>query len=221
MVDHNKIRAQLIDGAIKAVSEFGLEGLTTRNIEAACGVTDSYIYRYYENKEDLLRKAFIREDNTLISVIDHYFPVMQEEKLIYRDRCYALWKPCWDYLVARPDVCKFYVRFYYSTYFKQFVSEEHLKMCEVVIDKMKTAFPKQTNIEMILHHILETLLGYGMKVATGEVDNTPENADIVFNILFNIVSAYTDPKSHPESKKIEEEGKMSYLEFYSIVQKWK
>lgn len=49
MVDHNKLRNQLMDGAIKAVSIYGLEGLTTRSIEQQCKLKDSYIYRYFED----------------------------------------------------------------------------------------------------------------------------------------------------------------------------
>lgn len=221
MVDHSKIRAKLMEGAIKAVSEYGLEGLTTRSIEQQCGLKDSYIYRYFEDKEDLLKKAFLKEDTTLISVIDHYFPIMQNAELDFRERCFNLWKPCWEYLVARPDVCRFYVRYYYSTYFKQRASNEHLKLCEGLVEKMKTAFPTEVKAEMVLHHILETMLAYGMKVALGEMENTVETSQIAFSFCYSVVCAYIYPKTTDGSDAIKETGKMSYLKFYSIVKDWK
>lgn len=221
MVDHNKIRAQLMEGAIKAVSEYGLEGLTTRSIEQQCKVKDSYIYRYFEDKEDLLKKAFIREDKTLIAVIEHYFPIMQNDKLDFKERCYSLWKPCWQYLVSRPDVCRFYVRYYYSTYFKQQAFNEHLVICETLIDKVKNAFPNNVNAEMLLHHILETMLSYGMKVALGEMDNSEDDSNMAFNFCYSVVCAYISPNKNAESNEIKEKGKLSYLEFYSIVNTWK
>ena len=221
MVDHNKLRARLMDGAIKAVAEHGLEGLTTRSIEQQCKLKDSYIYRYFEDKEDLLKKAFIREDTTLIAVIEHYFPVMYEEKKSFKDRCYSLWQPCWQYLVSRPDVCSFYVRYYYSTYFKEKALPEHLKICAVLIDKMKDAFPSTTNVEMILHHILETMLSYGMKVSFGEVENTAELSDSIFKIIYSIIDVYMGNSSSPKKDEIKEQGQLSYMEFYSIVKEWK
>ena len=209
-----------MEGAIKAVSEYGLEGLTTRSIEQQCKLKDSYIYRYFEDKEDLLRKAFIKEDKTLIGVIEHYFPVMQDKKTEYRERCYSLWKPCWQYLVSSPDVCRFYVRYYFSTFFKQQVFNEHLEVCANLIDKLKNTFPENVNVEMLLHHILETMLTYGMKVALGEMEDTKENSVMAFNFCYSVICAYISP-DNAGSKEIKEKGKLSYLEFYSIVNSWK
>ena len=116
--NENAARQKLMDGAIIAVSECGLEGLTTRSIEQYSGMKDSYIYRYFEDKEDLLKKAFLREDETFIRVIEHYFPIMYDERYEFKERCYRLWQHCWKYLVSNPNTCKFYVRYYYSTYFR-------------------------------------------------------------------------------------------------------
>lgn len=221
MVDHNKLRNQLMDGAIKAVSEHGLEGLTTRSIEQQCKLKDSYIYRYFEDKEDLLKKSFIKEDTTLIAVIEHYFPIMYDDKLSFKDRCYSLWQPCWQYLVSRPDVCRFYVRYYYSTYFKEQAVSEHLKICSTLIDKMRDAFPDSVNVEMISHHILETMLSYGMKVSMGDMENSPKTSDSIFTIIYSLIDVYINDDSNPQNEQIKEQGQLSYMEFYSIVQRWK
>lgn len=221
MVDHSKIRTQLMEGAIKAVAEYGLEGLTTRSIEQQCKLKDSYIYRYFEDKEDLLKKAFIKEDKTLIGVIEHYFPIMQDDTLDFRERCFSLWKPCWQYLVSRPDVCRFYVRYYFSTYFKRQALNEHLSICKNLVDKVRDSFPKEVNVEMLLHHILETMLTYSMKVALGEMSNTDEVSEMAFNFCYSVICAYISPPKNSETNEIKEKGKLSYLEFYSIVNNWK
>lgn len=49
MVDHNKLRNQLMDGAIKAVSIYGLEGLTTRSIEQQCKLKEKNDVILYGN----------------------------------------------------------------------------------------------------------------------------------------------------------------------------
>ena len=147
MVDHNKLRNQLMDGAIKAVAIYGLEGLTTRSIEQQCKLKDSYIYRYFEDKEDLLKKAFLREDRSFINTIETNFSVMNNDKIDFKERCYSLWKPCWQYLVSRPDVCKFYVRYYYSTYFAQQALSEHTDICKMLVAKFADAFPKNVRLE--------------------------------------------------------------------------
>lgn len=220
MVDHNKNRQKLMDGAIIAVSECGLEGLTTRSIEQYSGMKDSYIYRYFEDKEDLLKKAFLREDETFIRVIEHYFPIMYDERYEFKERCYRLWQHCWKYLVSNPNTCKFYVRYYYSTYFKQQASEAHINLCSNLIDKVRESLPADVKTNVLLHHLLETMLNCGIKVALGETDDTDEYSMTTFDFCFNIINACmnSDKAAQPN---VDNQDKMSYLEFYSIVKNWK
>lgn len=57
---YSKVRNQLMDGVIKVVARDGFDKLTTRSIASECGLHDTYIYRYFLDKEDLMRRAFIR-----------------------------------------------------------------------------------------------------------------------------------------------------------------
>jgi len=210
MVDHNKLRNQLMEGAIKAVSAYGLEGLTTRSIEQQCKLKDSYIYRYFEDKEDLLKKAFLREDRAFVNTIEANFAIMYDNSIDFKERCYSLWKPCWQYLVSRPDVCKFYVRYYYSTYFVQQAISEHTDICKMLVAKFADAFPKNVNVNVVTHHLLEIMLNYGMKVSLGELEDSKETSNMIFDIIYTIVSRYINHNS----------DNMSFMKLYSIVKNW-
>lgn len=210
MVDHNKLRNQLMEGAIKAVSAYGLEGLTTRSIEQQCKLKDSYIYRYFEDKEDLLKKAFLREDRAFVNTIEANFAIMYDNSIDFKERCHSLWKPCWQYLVSRPDVCKFYVRYYYSTYFAQQALSEHIDICKMLVAKFSDAFPKNVNVNIVTHHLLEIMLNYGMKVSLGELEDSEETSDMIFDFIYTIVSRYINQNS----------DNMSFMKFYSIVKNW-
>ncbi len=220
MVDHNKNRQRLIDGAIKAVSELGLEGLTTRGIEKYSGLKDSYIYRYFEDKEDLLQRAFMREDEAFIRTVEHYFPMMHNHKYEFKERCYRLWNQCWQYLIVNPDTCKFYVRYYYSTYFRQRMLDTHTALCSDLVEMLSRYFPEEINTKLLLHHLLETMLNSSMKVALEEVDDTEEYSRTTFEYCFRIIDSCISPKRE-ERGDSEGQEKMSYLEFYSIVNGWK
>lgn len=210
MVDHNKLRNQLMEGAIKAVSAYGLEGLTTRSIEQQCKLKDSYIYRYFEDKEDLLKKAFLREDRAFVNTIEANFAIMYDNSIDFKERCYSLWEPCWQYLVSRPDVCKFYVRYYYSTYFAQQAISEHTDICKMLVAKFADAFPKNVNVNVVTHHLLEIMLNYGMKVSLGELEDSKETSNMIFDIIYTIVSRYINHNS----------DNMSFMKLYSIVKNW-
>ena len=71
---HEQRRAALIEGAVRAVAERGLENTSTNLISRISGLNEAYIYRYFENKEDLLAKAFAESDDRFLSVILDSFP---------------------------------------------------------------------------------------------------------------------------------------------------
>jgi TetR/AcrR family transcriptional regulator len=48
-------RRQLIDQAVKLVSQRGFSGTRTKDIAAACGVSEGILFRHFATKEDLYR----------------------------------------------------------------------------------------------------------------------------------------------------------------------
>ena len=50
----------LIAAAVRLVADHGAEAATIRAIAREAGVTDAAVYRHYENKEDLWRRAYDR-----------------------------------------------------------------------------------------------------------------------------------------------------------------
>lgn len=48
-------RRQLIDQAVKLVSQRGFSGTRTKDIAAACGVSEAILFRHFATKEDLYR----------------------------------------------------------------------------------------------------------------------------------------------------------------------
>lgn len=215
MTDHNKIRNQLMDGAIKAVSEYGLEGLTTRSIQLYGGIKDAYIYRYFEDKEDLLRKTFIKIDLALSSAILHELKGLNLVSVDEKQKCCRLWRACWDYFVSNPDECKFYVRYYYSTYFQLQVSAEHNDLCNKILVEINPNLSSDSYCRMLVNQILDTILANSIKVANGEIENSEQTIQLAFKATYTLLCAYLH-----SADSTSRTGELSYLEFYSIVSKW-
>lgn len=215
MTDHNKIRSQLMDGAIKAVSEYGLEGLTTRSIQLYSGIKDAYIYRYFEDKEDLLRKTFIKIDIALSNAITDESKGLNISSVGEKQKCSALWRACWNYFVSHPDECKFYVRYYYSTYFQSQAAAEHNDLCKNLLLAINSALSWDGSCRMVVNQILDTILSNSVKVANGELENSEQTTELAFKAAYTILCTYL----HSEDGTAPS-GELSYLEFYSIVSKW-
>jgi len=52
-----KRRVQIIDVVLRLVDEYGVQGTTTARIAAAVGVTEPTLYKYFDNRRDMLLAA--------------------------------------------------------------------------------------------------------------------------------------------------------------------
>lgn len=184
------LKRELIEGTIDTVATLGLENTTTNAICTTCNINVAYIYRFFADKEDLIAKAFgFVDEQFLRQILDNY-TVLNYESIDYESRCRVLFKKCWDYLMAHPKDITFYTRYYYSVSFQKYAYTEHMKRYVELFEKMKTAFPESTDIRLILHHILDTLLGQ----ATKQIENPTDDSDIAatktFFLIFSVIKSY-------------------------------
>lgn len=181
---------KLIYGAIKTVASLGLENTTTNAICKMCGINVSYIYQSFSSKEDLIAKAFAFADEEFLSVILSNYTVLNYESIDYESRCRVLFTKCWDHLMAHPNELTFYVRYYYSISFQKYAYTEHMARYKNLFEKMKTAFPDSVDVQKVLHHILDTLLGEAMKqIENPKVDNSIAGV-LSFRLIFSVVKSY-------------------------------
>ena len=103
-----------IDSAVHVVARDGLVKATTKAIAAGTGLNEAYIYHCFKSKEELLSAAFHQEDVNLIRQIRKALPVMHFKNLTWKERCFLLWRSCWNFILEKPDDLLFYLRYYYS-----------------------------------------------------------------------------------------------------------
>jgi hypothetical protein len=54
----DELRRRLIDGTIHVIAQDGLDKATTKQIGIETSINQAYIYRCFEDKEDMLKKTF-------------------------------------------------------------------------------------------------------------------------------------------------------------------
>lgn len=92
--------------------------------------------------------------------------------------------------MAHPNELTFYVRYYYSISFQKYAYTEHMARYKNPFEKMKTAFPDSVDVQKVLHHILDTLLGEAMKqIENPKVDNSIAGV-LSFRLIFSVVKSY-------------------------------
>lgn len=60
-------RLKLIDGTIHVIARDGLDKATTKSIGEETSINQAYIYRHFEDKEDMFAKTFESLDEELVN----------------------------------------------------------------------------------------------------------------------------------------------------------
>ena len=55
---------------------------------------------------------------------------------------------------------------------------------------MKTAFPESTDVRLVLHHILDTLLREATKQISNPIDDSDIAATKTFFLIFSVIKSY-------------------------------
>ncbi len=182
-----KTHRELISGTVRTVAKLGLENTTTDAICKESGLNVATIYRFYNTKEALIADAFSAVDDEFFDTIMKNFHVLKYESIDYESRCHVLFMKCWDHIMLHPNELTFYARYYYSYSFRTYSKATHIKRFTPLFGKMKTAFPEKTDVRIILHHILNTLLVESQRQISEQNTDNAIAGEKCFRLIFSVV----------------------------------
>ena len=184
------LRQALIDGTIHVIAQNGLDKATTKAISNATGINEVYIYRLFENKEKLFKKAFEYIDNQLLDKCLLHIDVMYMGEMDYEAKCRIYFLAMWRFLVGNKDEILMYVRYYYSPYFKKYSAETHRQRFIPLVNKFKHAFKDEAAVWLILNHILNVMLDFALMVHNDEMPKNDNYTEHVFRVVYRSVEQY-------------------------------
>ncbi len=180
-------RAGLMQAAIRVIAEDGLENTSVKDICRVSDINVAYVYRYFDNKEDLIAKTFAREDQGLLNGILNDFMLLHFNSIDYEMRCRLVFTKCWEYLMTRPQELIFYVRYYYSYSFRQYSYADHIERYAGLVEKMRPAFPESVDVRMLLHYILDTILIQAERQVLDPQGSNQECGERCFAMIYSVV----------------------------------
>lgn len=190
----DEIRRRLIDGTIHVIAREGLDGASTKQIGLTTSINEAYIYRCFEDKEDMFAKTFAFLDDELVAKAMQHVPVMYMQEMEYEMRCWIFFTSVWKFLLSNQDKCLAFIRYYYSPYFQRYSAEDHKKRYMPLVDKFRDAFCDEANVWMILNHILTTMLDFAVKVFDGAVPDNDDTAEHIFRLIYCSIRQYFKKK---------------------------
>lgn len=197
-------KTRIILAAIKAVRQYGLEGVRIQNVSELAGISAGAIYRHFESKDQLLVESFTYVDRQAAEIFEH---LKFQPMLMLTDPMGAvkgLWLPYFRFWTSRPDETVFYHRFRDSAFFPQYDRGRDAAYFETFIGMVhafKKVFPSldRINQDLLWLHVLTSTVMYAKYVVEGTLPNNRETEDTVFQLLTTGLSGYLKPDQSPES----------------------
>lgn len=183
-------RLKLIDGTIHVIARYGLDKATTKSIGEETSINQAYIYRHFEDKEDMLAQTFESLDEELAGKVMQSISVMYMQEMECEMRCHMIFASVWRFILGNEDKCLTFIRYYYSPYFRQYSEKSHNERYKPLVEKIKVAFRDEANVWMILNHILNVMLDFAVKVFDGAVPDNDDTAEHVFRLIYSSVRQY-------------------------------
>ncbi len=190
VLKHYDVSSTLINSTISVIANEGLDRTTTKAIVHGTSINEAYIYRYFSDKEDLLAKTFAELDDELVTKVMHHIDIMYMREMDYETRCRLFFAAIWGFMLGNRDKCLAYVRYYYSPYFHRNSAEEHRKRYAPLVKRFGEAFRAESNVWMILNHILNVMLDFAVKVYNGEMPADDDYSEHVFRVIYASVQQY-------------------------------
>lgn len=191
-------RTRIILAAVKAVRQYGLEGVRIQNVSELAGISPGAIYRYFDGKEQLLVECFTYVDKQAAAIFERlkFNPLAMLADPMEAVR--GLWLPYFRFWTSHPDETVFYHRFRDSAFFPKYDKSRDVAYFKTFIEMVRTfkkAFPSldRINQDLLWLHVLTSTVMYAKYVVEGVLPNDQETENTVFQLLALGLSGYLRP----------------------------
>jgi AcrR family transcriptional regulator len=200
MKQKENIKELLIDNTIRLIAEGGFEKATTKAITYSGGelsdfkLNEVYIYRIFGSKEHLYAAAFMSLDKQIVHALCKSVESYPNLTTNTSDKLHDVFENSWQFVLSSEDSCRCYVRYYYSTYFKDESRKAHNELFGRVIDDFRPLFKQESDVVAIMHSVFTTLLDFAIRVYNGDLINTENNRSHIFLVLYRTMAIYFNPE---------------------------
>ncbi len=200
-LEQQSMKQAFMESAVRIVARDGLEKATTKSIAAEAGLNEAYIYKCFSSKDELLSEAFHLEDERFAALLRETLPIMHIAGFTWKERAFVLWKRSWEFILTKEPDLLFYLRYFYSSNCRAYAYDVHLKRFHDLIAKVSPTFKQDTNVDMLVNQIFDTMLAFAARVINGEMENSEETTQWAFEQVYSFVVP------NVRAELLEEEGK--------------
>lgn len=191
-------KTKILHATMKAVRQYGLEGVRVQNISELAGITPGAIYRHFDSKEQLMADCFTCVDKQAAAIFERvkFNPLRMLTDPIGVVK--TLWQPYFRFWVSHPDETVFYHRYRDSASFvinDTTRDTSYFNTFGAMVRAFMQAFPglRRINQNLLWHHVLTSTVMYAKCVVEGSIPNDAETEETIFQFLSVGLSGYLRP----------------------------
>ncbi|MCF6269201.1 MAG: TetR/AcrR family transcriptional regulator [Melioribacteraceae bacterium] len=178
-------RTAILEATLKLISERGFHGTSMQMVADIAKVGAGTIYRYFENKEDLLSKLYVELKIEFSEVLLANY----DSTLSFRGRFHNLWKNMVHYSIDNPQKTAYMEQYTNSPFCDHTMEEIHKKYFSKVANFINEAITqeviKDVPIDIIAIFTFETAVALAKKHSNGMINLNDENIEIAVNMCWD------------------------------------
>ena len=199
-------KTRIISATMKAVRQYGLEGVRIQNVSELAEISPGALYRYFDSKDQLIVECFTYVDRQAAAIFDHLKLSPLTMLTDPMGAVKSLWLPYFRFWTAHPDETVFYHRFRDSAFFPKYDKIRDLAYFNKFIHMVrlfKKIFPAldTMNQDLLWLHVLTSTVMYAKYVVEGILPNNQETEDTVFQLLTTGLSGYLRPEKPTKRRR--------------------
>lgn len=187
----NEKRRALKEAAIAIIAEHGLENVTTKELTAVAKTgNEAYIYRLFQSKRHLLSEMFDLLDQELASAIIEHIDIMFDESVPLEERGRSFFSGVWRFVLSNPQKCSAYMQYYYSPMYAKYSADSNEEYYEPIMEGFSKVFKPGVDVWRMANYMVDVILTMSIKIFRGEIEDTPEFEQKVFEWIFRALYPY-------------------------------
>ncbi len=206
MIILDDTKTRIIFATMKAVRQYGMEGVRIQNVSELAGISPGAIYRHFDGKEQLLVECFTYVDKQAAQIFEHlkFNPLSMITDPMGAVK--GLWLPYFRFWTSHPDETVFYHRFRDSAFFPKYDKSRdvtYFKTFIGMVHAFKKVFPSlnRINQDLLWLHVLTSTVMYAKYVVEGTLPNNQETEDTIFQLLTTGLSGYMKPDKFKRKRR--------------------
>lgn len=182
-------RSDILKATLQLISEHGFHGAPMSKIAEAAGVGAGTIYRYFENKEDLINELFIGLKGEISEAMLADFDPQAGTEAIFRQ----VWLNTFNYCVQHPQEMIFLEQFHNSPFQTPESEAATLEYMAPIVDLIQAAVErgeiKNLPFEMLSTFVYDVTIAHAKRHISGVLVMDEANLEMAVQVCWDAVKA--------------------------------